>query len=237
MMKQLRFGIFSIMLLPACFAAAVAASPAPPPRHAPLLLPQTPGIQVKSLGVLEGHGKGVANVTVMKGTLKISGKGTLTVSNDAHLTVKGVKGKNVTPKPAFGEGPITNRSHMPIGPRITRYEGFNGEATVSGEKMFTVTLRGEKIVVKAQGAGMALMLGEGSYSSTKNGSAGKESGKWSAMPKPPQGQPGKNGKGGPMPGARPRGPMPTIIRYGEFVMPHPPQSRRNGAPMPLPHHK
>ncbi len=192
MMQYLRtIGSFLLLLSLICTTAIFAQTPPPSMQHThlPTTAMQLPKVHIISLGAFTARGSGTANVSMQQGTLTIAGQGELRLSGDAKVTFTGTPGKKVEPK--FGMPPGRSPRAGMMG--SVTYQGFNGEAKVSGSHFYFASLHGSNIVVSAQGAGTAFVMGEGSYTCTKNGAAGKETGKWMAPPKP---QPGTVAFGG-----------------------------------------
>ncbi len=141
-----------------------------------------PKVQIKAQGTVEAQGSGRVNVILQKGTVTIAGKGDFSIGSDAKVTFKGNPGTKTVQN--AGNQPNNPLGGMMAG--LVEYKDFDGEATFSVEKRCRASLTGlpgSNITVHGNGAGDVVLMGDGSYTSTKNGAEGKETGKWG--PKPP----------------------------------------------------
>lgn len=88
------------------------------------------------------------------GTAGLRGDGWVRISGDGILLIRDRAGDAVIE--VTGEGTRTERGST------VYYRGFNGEAFVEGSAI-TVGLRGENIVLEAEGTGVVYLRGEGTY--------------------------------------------------------------------------
>lgn len=108
-------------------------------------------------GVIDAEGNGTI---VLSGELKVE----FTATN-AMIVIKDLAGDAEIE--LDGDYDLVNEENADKGKRALVYQNFNGEAKIEGSRL-TVMLRGEDIVIKAEGTGSSSLSGEGSYKIVKD---------------------------------------------------------------------
>ncbi|MCE5313780.1 MAG: hypothetical protein ABFD49_00230 [Armatimonadota bacterium] len=175
-------------------------------------------------GTLTAKGKGMAMLKLEQGAVVLSSfKGDLWVSENATVSIDGKSAEKVKKSMSelmAGKGPgkpSTNSnntdSKKPADTAGYLYKNVDGTATITGTNV-DIHVQMTAGEIRAAGIGAAMMMGDGTYITTKEGVEGKTDGKWTAMSKMPSGGEGGMGRpGGPPPGGEggmggPGGPPP-----------------------------
>lgn len=141
--------------------------------------------QAPVTGTLTASGKGMSVVHLTHGTLTITGKGKLWISENTKVTITGTEGKKtkqISPLAKMRKKRNSGGEEAAPPREGYLYTGFDGKVVVSGDDVVAMLDSDVTQTVSATGNGEALLLGKGTFSVSMKGTEKKNKGTWSPRP-------------------------------------------------------